>query len=104
MDKNASGAWTVGEMAARCGLSVDTLPHYEREGLLSQAHRTGGQRRHQIDDEGADVADAGAAKVVDVPLAGNNELINHAANLPALQLSRPPSGFRIQAPRRKKRR
>jgi DNA-binding transcriptional MerR regulator len=51
MASDARGPWTIGEMAARSGLSADTLRYYEREGLLPLAHRTGGQRRYEPDDE-----------------------------------------------------
>ncbi|HHY50162.1 MAG TPA: MerR family transcriptional regulator, partial [Alphaproteobacteria bacterium] len=39
--------FTVGEIAARSGLSVSALHFYERKGLI-QSHRTGGnQRRYE---------------------------------------------------------
>ena len=39
------------EMAERCGISIDTLRYYEREGLLDTIERTaGGQRRYSSSD------------------------------------------------------
>lgn len=35
----------IGELAARCGLSVHTLRYYERIGLLPRVDRDSGQRR-----------------------------------------------------------
>ncbi len=37
--------WKVGELARRTGLTVRTLHHYDREGLLSPSHRTASGHR-----------------------------------------------------------
>lgn len=42
---------TPAEMADECGVSIDTLRYYEREGLLEPVARTeAGQRRYSADD------------------------------------------------------
>lgn len=41
------------EMAERCGVSTETLRYYEREGLLDQVERNGGNQRRYV---AADVA------------------------------------------------
>jgi DNA-binding transcriptional MerR regulator len=51
MDTHQSNGLTPSEMAAHCGVTVDTLRYYEREGLLDLIDRTdGGQRRYSTDD------------------------------------------------------
>lgn len=37
--------WTIGELAAECGLTVRALRHFEDVGLLGEIRRTGGGRR-----------------------------------------------------------
>jgi DNA-binding transcriptional MerR regulator len=42
--------FSAGELARRCGVSTDTLRHYERVGVLPRPHRTGaGYRRYPAD-------------------------------------------------------
>ncbi|NNE11222.1 MAG: MerR family transcriptional regulator [Ilumatobacter sp.] len=42
---------TPAEMAEACGVSIDTLRYYEKEGLLDRVERTdSGQRRYSTDD------------------------------------------------------
>lgn len=42
---------TPAEMAEACGVSIDTLRYYEKEGLLDRVARTdAGQRRYSADD------------------------------------------------------
>lgn len=44
-------AYTPGEVAARFGLSLDTLRYYEREGLLTEVERApSGHRRYRASD------------------------------------------------------
>lgn len=44
-------AYTPGEVAARFGLSLDTLRYYEREGLLTDVERApSGHRRYRASD------------------------------------------------------
>jgi DNA-binding transcriptional MerR regulator len=51
MDSDVSLGLTPSEMAAQCGVTVDTLRYYEREGLLDVIDRTdGGQRRYSSND------------------------------------------------------
>ena len=38
---------TIGRLARRTGVSVDTLRFYEREGLLRATRTSGGQRRYE---------------------------------------------------------
>lgn len=46
-----NGPWSIGEFAAACGVSVRTLHHYDRIGLLSASQRTAaGHRRYGEDD------------------------------------------------------
>ena len=40
-----TGALTVGQLAARAGVRVDTVRFYERTGLLPRPRRTGGDHR-----------------------------------------------------------
>jgi DNA-binding transcriptional MerR regulator len=43
--------YSVGEVSARTGFSVDTLRYYERLGLIEPVERsTGGQRRYRDED------------------------------------------------------
>ncbi|MFF1828298.1 MerR family transcriptional regulator [Paenarthrobacter sp. NPDC058040] len=45
------GPWSIGELAAACGVSVRTLHHYDRIGLLAASERTpAGHRRYGGDD------------------------------------------------------
>jgi DNA-binding transcriptional MerR regulator len=45
------GMWKIGELARETGLTVRTLHHYDRLGLLSPLSRTeGGHRCHTADD------------------------------------------------------
>ena len=39
----------IGEVALRSGLNASAIRYYERMGLLSPAHRVGGQRRYPQD-------------------------------------------------------
>lgn len=52
MDRDETTDWlSPMEMAARCGVSAETLRYYEREGLLKQVRRSdGNQRRYDADD------------------------------------------------------
>ena len=52
MDTNTDpGTLTPAEMADACGVSIDTLRYYEKEGLLDPIARTdAGQRRYSADD------------------------------------------------------
>ena len=44
-------AYTPGEVAARFGLTLDTLRYYEREGLLTEVERSpSGHRRYRASD------------------------------------------------------
>ena len=50
-DLDSSAGLTPGDMAGACGVSIDTLRYYEREGLLDPISRTGGgQRRYNAHD------------------------------------------------------
>ena len=47
----AAETLTIAEVAARTGLSADTLRYYEKAGLISPVGRSaGGQRRYAADD------------------------------------------------------
>ncbi|WP_231724442.1 MerR family transcriptional regulator [Deinococcus actinosclerus] len=59
---------TPAQLAARSGLSVPTLHHYEREGLITAA-RTGGNQRRYPPDTLRRLAFIRAAARVGVPLA-----------------------------------
>jgi DNA-binding transcriptional MerR regulator len=51
MDNDERIGITPSEMAERCGVTMDTLRYYEREGLLDVIDRTnGGQRRYSSHD------------------------------------------------------
>ena len=39
----------IGELAGRSGLNASAIRYYERRGLLTAPHRTGGQRRYPAD-------------------------------------------------------
>jgi MerR family redox-sensitive transcriptional activator SoxR len=41
----ADSVLSIGEVARRAGVNVSAIRFYEREGLLPEAERTGGQRR-----------------------------------------------------------
>lgn len=41
--------WTVGKIAARCGVKVSTLHYYEEKGLIKSWRNTGNQRRYKAD-------------------------------------------------------
>ncbi len=50
-DESTAESLSPMEMAARCGVSTETLRYYEREGLLNPIGRTdGNQRRYRPDD------------------------------------------------------
>jgi MerR family transcriptional regulator, thiopeptide resistance regulator len=51
--KNPAPLWKIGELAAKTGLTVRTLHHYEEIGLLSPSHRT--ESNHRLYDA-ADIA------------------------------------------------
>ena len=42
-------SWTVGKVAARCGVSVSTLHFYETKGLIHSWRNAGNQRRYKAD-------------------------------------------------------
>jgi len=44
--KPANGEWSVGKLAEACGVSTDTLRHYERKGLLRPARLLNGYRTY----------------------------------------------------------
>ena len=41
--------WTVGKVAARCGVKVSTLHFYEQKGLIKSWRNVGNQRRFKAD-------------------------------------------------------
>ena len=41
--------WTVGKVAARCGVKVSTLHFYEQKGLIKSWRNDGNQRRYKSD-------------------------------------------------------
>jgi MerR family transcriptional regulator, redox-sensitive transcriptional activator SoxR len=41
--------WTVGKVAARCGVKVSTLHFYEQKGLIKSWRNAGNQRRYKAD-------------------------------------------------------
>ncbi|MFC7622355.1 MerR family transcriptional regulator [Microlunatus sp. GCM10028923] len=45
LEPGTDGPLSIGQVAARTGLSIDTLRWYEREGLLDQVSRDGAGRR-----------------------------------------------------------
>jgi DNA-binding transcriptional MerR regulator len=48
-----TATYSVGEVSARTGFSVDTLRYYERLGLIEPVERsTGGRRRYRDEDVG----------------------------------------------------
>ena len=42
-------SWSVGKVAARCGVSVSTLHFYETKGLIRSWRNAGNQRRYKAD-------------------------------------------------------
>ena len=40
--------WRIGKLAAACGVSVDTLRHYERKGVLTASRSSNGYRRYHF--------------------------------------------------------
>lgn len=49
--ESESDAYTPGEVAARFGMTLDTLRYYEREGLLTEVERSAsGHRRYRASD------------------------------------------------------
>jgi len=44
-----SSTWTVGKVAARCGVKVSTLHFYEQKGLIHSWRNAGNQRRYKAD-------------------------------------------------------
>ena len=42
-------SWTVGRVAARCGVNVSTLHFYEQKGLIHSTRNAGNQRRYSAD-------------------------------------------------------
>lgn len=50
-DTSTADGLTPADMAARTGMSIDTLRYYEREGLIASVARAGsGHRRYSADD------------------------------------------------------
>lgn len=50
-ETTGTGPWSIGELAAACGVSVRTLHHYDEIGLLSASQRTSsGHRRYSEGD------------------------------------------------------
>jgi MerR family redox-sensitive transcriptional activator SoxR len=45
----AEANWTVGRVAARCGVRVSTLHFYEEKGLIKSSRNAGNQRRYRAD-------------------------------------------------------
>jgi len=45
----SKAAWTVGKIAARCGVKVSTLHYYEEIGLIKSWRNSGNQRRYKAD-------------------------------------------------------
>jgi MerR family redox-sensitive transcriptional activator SoxR len=41
----------IGQLAERCGVPATTIRYYEREGLLPEPERVGGQRRYEAEHE-----------------------------------------------------
>lgn len=51
LSRDREGPWRIGELAERTGLSVRTLHHYDRIGLVPPSHRTAsGHRRYTAHD------------------------------------------------------
>lgn len=46
---SVNAGWSVGKVAARCGVKVSTLHFYEEKGLISSWRNEGNQRRYQKD-------------------------------------------------------
>lgn len=64
----AAKVFTVGEVAARCGVAVSALHFYERKGLI-RSHRTSGNQRRYDRDVVRRVAVIKIASELGIPLA-----------------------------------
>lgn len=73
------GGLTIGRAAAACGLSVDTLRYYEREGLtLSPAPRSAAGQRRYRDRDLAWLAGVVCLRETGMPIAEIRELADLA--------------------------
>jgi len=68
--------FSIGDVSARTGLSVDTLRFYERQGLFPPVDRTGGGRRVFSDDDVAWIGICQRLRVSGMPLT---EVARYAA-------------------------
>ena len=61
--------WSVGELAAACGVSVRTLHHYDEIGLLSASERTAAGHRRYVEDDVRRLYRIKALQMLGLPLA-----------------------------------
>lgn len=74
MDTRTAGL-TIGKVASRAGLSIDTVRYYEREGLLEKPARTASGYRHYSSDAVARLRFIQQAKELGFSLSEIRELL-----------------------------
>ena len=67
----------IGELAARCGVSRDTIRFYEREGLLPRPQRTPSQYRLYGDEDESRLLFIRQAQALGLTLDDIRELVRH---------------------------
>src|SRR5262245_65992476 len=77
-------SWTIGELAAECGLTVRALRHFEDKGLLRAVARTSGGHRTYGRSDVEQVYRIVALRALGLPLAQVGAALDSA---PALEQS-----------------
>jgi DNA-binding transcriptional MerR regulator len=67
----------IGELAARCGVSRDTIRFYEREGLLPRPHRTPALYRVYGEEDEGRLLFIRRAQTLGLTLDDTRELVRH---------------------------
>ncbi|MDI2033268.1 MerR family transcriptional regulator [Paenarthrobacter nitroguajacolicus] len=77
-----NGPWSVGELAAACGVSVRTLHHYDGIGLLSASERTAAGHRRYGEGDVRRLYRIKALQMLGLPLASIGAALENPADDP----------------------
>ncbi|MFJ4027140.1 MerR family transcriptional regulator [Paenarthrobacter sp. NPDC089989] len=80
-----NGPWSIGELAAACGVSVRTLHHYDQIGLLSTNERTSAGHRRYGEDDVRRLYRIKALQMLGLPLASIADALGSSDDVASLR-------------------